>query len=118
MPLGSVPHATAVQLEDPLGEAVLDGPLFRYFSPLRGSWWLPGSDVRPGDVLRFQSNEEAYPAMAYGQPRPGVSIHCQLGHVRRDALTSFIKHVAGRETYRNGCSSRLKSAYRARIIGH
>ncbi|CAK9037882.1 Uncharacterized protein SCF082_LOCUS22361 [Durusdinium trenchii] len=84
VPLASTPHATAVRLEDPSGQVVMDAPLFRYFSPLRGSWWLPGGAIRPGQILRFQTNEEAYPAMAYGQPQPGVVIHCQFGHVRKE----------------------------------
>jgi hypothetical protein len=77
-PVATSPLVVALRLEDPTGRTVVGVPVFQYFTPLRGSWWMPGEPVAPHTLVRFETGGEPLPAFAYGRPTPGVPIECRF----------------------------------------
>jgi len=48
---------------------------------MRGTWRIPDGALSPLATVRFETHGPAIPLIAYGQPLPGVSIHCQVDRI-------------------------------------
>jgi len=79
VPLASMSYIVAVTLEGPTGRPVSTVPVFTYYNVMAGEWLFPHGLVTPRTTIRFETQGAPVPDITYGQPLPGVIVHCHFG---------------------------------------